>query len=272
MQRWNADMILIGEKLNSAIPAVRQMIKERDARAIQGLALSQVASGVDYLDVSAAHGDEMSDMEWLVRTIQEVTDKPLCIDSTSRAVFSKAMSLIEGDRTRVMVNSISMEQNRLAEVLPIVLEHGCFVIGLTVDDSGIPKTADERIRIAERMVELLLRYGYDLNRLYIDPLVLPLAVNHTNARTFFRSICEIRHRLKVRIVSGLSNISYDMPKRRLINRYFLVMSMALGMDAAILDPLDPQMLTAIKTADLLLGNDPFGRHFIKALRSGKLSD
>jgi len=265
-------MLIIGEKLNSAIPSVRQIIKERNTAAVQDLALKQVEAGAEYLDLNTAQCNEVEDMEWLVRTVQEVTDVPLCIDSTSAAAIKKGLETVKGDKSRVMINSISMEKNRIEGVLPLVLEYNCPVIGLTVDDNGIPKTAEERIKITDRLVEILSKNNYDLTHLYIDPLVLPLAVNHTNATMFFQCLADIKRLFNVKTVSGLSNISFNMPKRKIINRHFLTICMAFGMDAAILDPLDKKIMTAVTTTDLLMGNDRFGKNFLAAYRNGILED
>ena len=265
-------MLIIGEKLNSAIPSVRQIINDRDAAAVQDLACRQAEAGADYLDLNTAHCNEVADMEWLVRTVQEVTDVPLCLDSIEGEAIKKGLETVKGDKRKVIINSISMEKKRLEEVLPLVLEYQCPVIGLTVDDNGIPKTAEERLKITERLIETLTRENYDLSNLYIDPLVLPLAVNHTNAMMFFQCLADIKRLFNVKTVSGLSNISFNMPKRKLINRYFLTICMASGMDAAILDPLDRKIMTAVTTADLLLGNDRFGKNFLKAYRQDLLED
>ncbi|MBZ4687091.1 MAG: 5-methyltetrahydrofolate--homocysteine methyltransferase [Clostridia bacterium] len=265
-------MLIIGEKLNSAIPSVRQLISDKDTAAVQDLAQRQVAAGADYLDLNTAQNNEVPDMEWLVNTVQEVTDVPLCIDSTSAAAIKKGLETVKGDKSKVLVNSISLEKNRLEEVLPLILEYQCPVIGLTVDDSGIPKTAEERIRLAEQLVEILTKENYDLTKLYIDPLVLPVAVDHTNAKMFFQCITAIKEKFNVKTVSGLSNISYNMPKRKIINRYFLSICMAFGMDAAILDPLDGKIITAITTTELLMGKDRFGKNYLKAHRKDILVD
>ena len=265
-------MLIIGEKLNSAIPSVRQFINDKDKAAVQDLAQRQAAAGADYLDLNTAQGDEVPNMEWLVRTVQEESDLPLCIDSTSAAAIKKGLETVKGDKQNVMINSISLEKSRLEEVLPLVLEYQCPIIGLTIDDNGIPKTAEERIHLAERIVEILTKKNYDLNQLYIDPLVLPLAVSHTNAEMFFKCLTEIKRLFNVKTVSGLSNISYNMPKRKIINRHFLSICMASGMDAAILDPLDGKIMTSVITTDLLLGNDRFARNYLKAHRNDFLID
>lgn len=265
-------MIIIGEKLNSAIPSFRQLINDKDTKAVQDLALRQVSSGAHYLDLNTAQGNEVPDMEWLVRSVQEVTDKLLCIDSTSADAIKKGLETATRNGGQVMVNSISLEKKRLEEVLPLVLEYQCPVIGLTLDDNGIPKTTEERVNLAERLIEILSAKNYDLSQLYIDPLVLPLAVSHTNATMFFQCLADIKKLYKVKTVSGLSNISYNLPKRKIVNRYFLTLCMASGMDAAILDPLDRKLMTAVTTTELLLGNDRFGRKYLAAYRKDELED
>ncbi|MHB8072160.1 dihydropteroate synthase [Desulfosporosinus fructosivorans] len=265
-------MLIIGEKLNSSISSVRQFINDRDTAAIQDLALRQVAAGADYLDLNTAQGDEVVNMEWLVRTVQEVTDTPICIDSTSAAAIKKGLETISGDRSKVLVNSVSLEKNRIEEVLPLVLEYQCSVIGLTLDDNGIPKTAEERMVLSESLVEILSKQNYDLTKLYIDPLVLPQAVSHTNVSMFFQCLNDIKRILKVKTVSGLSNISFNSPKRKILNRHFLTLCMAFDMDAAILDPLDKKIMTSVIANDFLLGKDRFGKKFLKAFRGELLEE
>lgn len=265
-------MLIIGEKLNSAIPSVREFINNKDVKAVQDLALKQIAAGAHYLDLNTAQCDEAADMEWLVRSIQEVTDMPLCLDSTSATVIKKGLDTVKGDKSKVMINSISLENNRLEEILPLVLEYNCPVVGLTVDDNGIPKTSEARVDLAKRLVEILSSKNYDLSQLFIDPLVLPLAVSNTNAVMFFQCMVDIKRLFNVKTVSGLSNISYNMPKRKIINRYFLAICMASGMDAAILDPLDKKIMTSVTTVDLLMGLDRFGKKYLAAYRNDELED
>ncbi|MDR3585701.1 MAG: dihydropteroate synthase [Desulfosporosinus sp.] len=265
-------MLIIGEKLNSSIPSVRQFINDKDTAAVQDLALRQVVAGADYLDLNTAQGDEVRNMEWLVRVVQEVTDVPICLDSTSAEAIKKGLETVKGDKSKVLVNSISLENNRLEAVLPLVLEYQCSVIALTLNDSGIPKTAAERIKLTEQIVEILTQKHYDLTKLYIDPLVLPQAVSHLNATMFFQCLSEIKRLFDVKTVSGLSNISFNTPNRRIINRHFLTFCMAYGMDAAILDPLDRKIMTSVVTNDFILGNDRFGKKYLKAYRGGVLED
>ena len=214
-------------------------------------------------------GNETADMEWLVRTIQEAVDIPLCIDSTDPGAMAAGL---RASRGAGMINSITLEKKRLEGMLPLLLEYGFPVIALTSDDSGIPKTAEDRLRLTDQLVNTLARHNYDLDRLYVDPLVLPVAVDSGNPSVFFRCLREIKDTYKVKTVSGLSNVSHSMPARKIINRYFLALCLGCGMDAAIMDPLDDKLMTALFASDLLLGNDRFGRNFIKAHRAQRLME
>lgn len=263
-------MLIIGEKLNSAIPSIREAIKNRDVQFVQDLARKQTECGAHYIDVNTAQGNnELDDMEWIVKTVQEVVDTPLCIDTVDAEVAEKGLSLCKG---KAMLNSISMEKARLEGMIPLIKKYGCSVIGLTMDDNGIPKTAEERIKIAGELVDIFKQENLDLNELYIDPLVLPVAVSSDNAMIFFECLSEIKEKYQVKTVSGLSNVSHQMPKRKLINRYFLTICMVHGMDAAIMDPIDRKLTTAVITTDLLLNKDKYGRKYLKAHRNDELED
>ncbi len=263
-------MLIIGEKLNSAILRVREAIQSKDAAYVQTLARRQAETGAHYLDLNTSMADdETADMEWLVRTVQEVVDTPLCIDSTDARTMARGLETMRGPG---MINSITLEKNRLEGILPLVLDYGLPVIALTTDDSGIPKTVEQRLQLTEKLVNLLARHNYNLEQLYIDPLVLPLAVNSNNALLFFQCLKEIKETYKVKTVSGLSNVSHSMPARKIINRYFLALCMHCGMDAAIMDTTDEKLSTAVLALDLLLGQDRFGRNYIKAHRANTLAD
>lgn len=260
-------MLIIGEKLNSAIPRVGQAIRDRDAPYLLELARRQVAAGANYLDVNTSMGNEIQDMEWLVQTIQDVMDVPLCIDSTDPVAMAAGLKTMRGAG---MINSITLEKKRLEGMLPLLLEYGFPVIALTLDDNGIPKTAEDRLRLTDKLANELVLRNLNMDRLYVDPLVLPVAVNSGNPSVFFRCLREIKDSYKVKTVSGLSNVSHSMPARKIINRYFLTMCLGCGMDAAIMDPLDEKLMTAFFASELLLGHDRFGRNYIKAHRDQRL--
>ncbi|MDN5363740.1 MAG: 5-methyltetrahydrofolate corrinoid/iron sulfur protein methyltransferase [Eubacteriales bacterium] len=262
-------MLIIGEKINSSIPRVKEAIEKKDKAFIQELALKQVQAGADYLDVNTALTDEVADMEWVIRTIKEVTDAPICIDSTNPQAVKKALELTEG---KAMINSINMETDRVKNLLPIVVDAGCPVIALTIDDRGIPQTVEQRMEVLERMVELLQKHNFDLDKVYVDPLVLPVAANSNNAKLFFDCLSLVKERFNLKTVSGLSNVSHQLPKRKIINRHFLTICISCGMDAAILDPLDGKLMTSVLVAELLMGKDKFARKYLTAFRKGKLEE
>ncbi len=263
-------MLIVGEKLNSTIPSVKEAIKTRNAAFLQDLARRQAAGGASFLDLNTAQGNnELDDMEWAVKILQEAVDVPLCIDSTEPAVIEAGL---KAHRGKAMLNSISMETDRLSGMLPLISEYGCAVVALTMNDSGIPKTAEERIKIAGQLVDELKRANVDLEQVYIDPLVLPLAVNSENGVIFFRCLDEIKKSYKVKTISGLSNVSHDLPKRKLINRNFLTICMVNGMDAAIMDPTDRKLTSTVTATNLLLNKDRFARNYLKAFRAEALED
>ncbi|KLU59659.1 5-methyltetrahydrofolate:corrinoid/iron-sulfur protein co-methyltransferase [Peptococcaceae bacterium CEB3] len=263
-------MLIIGEKLNSAIPSVREAMLKKDVEFIKELAKKQAAGGADFLDINTAQGNsEIDDMAWVVQAVQEVVDVPLCIDSVSPEVVKKGLLTAEG---KTMLNSISMEAARLEGMLPLIKEYDCSVIALTMDDNGIPKTAEERIRIAGQLVEVFKRENIDMEKVYFDPLVLPLAVDSNNGVVFFECLSEIKRLFNGKTVSGLSNVSHSLPKRKLINRNFLTICMSHGMDAAIMDPTDAKITSALIATNLLLNKDRFSRNYLKAFRSNVLED
>ncbi|KUO66105.1 MAG: methyltetrahydrofolate--corrinoid methyltransferase [Gracilibacter sp. BRH_c7a] len=263
-------MLIIGEKLNSTIPSVRTAIQDRNETFIQDLARLQVEGGATFLDVNTAQGNnEQEDMEWMVKIVQEVVDVPLCIDSVDPATIKRGL---KNHRGKAMLNSISMETSRLKGMIPLAKEYGCELIALTMDDQGIPKTAEERIKIAGQLIDVLVKENISLDEVYVDPLVLPLAVSSDNAAIFFECLADIKKIYNVKTVSGLSNVSHSLPKRKLVNRYFLTICMSHGMDAAIMDSTDRKLTSTVIATNLLLNQDPFSRRYLKAYRQEFLEE
>jgi len=264
-------MKIIGEKINGTRKSVARAITERDTRFIISLAQSQVDAGADYLDINAGSTPdrETKDLVWLVHTIQNEVDVKLCLDS-SRPEPLKA-ALVEVKQTP-MINSISGEPKRLNEILPLAAEHGCELIALALDEGGIPKTADKRIKVIRRMVKLTREQGMPDDKIYIDPLVLSIATDMEAGKTTLDVISRIREEFPLtHITMGLSNVSFGLPKRSLINRTFLTLALEAGMDSAIVDPTEPAMQEALLATQLVLGQDRFCRNFTKACRSGVLA-
>ena len=263
-------MKVIGEKINGTRKSVARAIADRDGEFIVSLAQSQVEAGAALLDVNAGSTPdrETDDLIWLVRTVQNVVDVQLCLDSSRPEPLAAALE--EVDR-KPMINSISGESKRLDTILPLAAENDCELIALALDEGGIPKTAGDRLAVIRRMVNLTREKGLSDDKLYIDPLVMSIATDMQAANTTLEVIGRIRTDFpEAHITMGLSNVSFGLPKRSLINRTFLTLAMAAGMDSAIADPTEPAIRETLLATELVLGRDRFCRNYTGAARAGLL--
>jgi 5-methyltetrahydrofolate--homocysteine methyltransferase len=267
-------MLIIGEKLNSAWKKVREMIENRDVKAIQDLARNQVEGGAEMLDInsSAASGDKEENMEWLVKTVQEVVNIPLCIDSPNAEEIEKGLEVHNWDKGKALINSITGEKEKIERLLPTIIKYKCAVIALVMDERGIPDNPKTRVEIAKKLIKVLTDAGVPLEDIFIDPLVVPIGTNDKNGLITMETIRSVKEAYpKVKVVTGLSNISFGLPERKLINQVFMILSMGCGMDAVIIDSTDKRMMAITKTAKTLLGQDNFCRGYLQAYREGKLN-
>ncbi|MFN2136054.1 MAG: dihydropteroate synthase [Candidatus Promineifilaceae bacterium] len=261
-------MKIIGEKINGTRKRVAQAISERDEATITDLALKQNEAGASWLDVNAGtHPErEPDDLIWLINTIQSVVDTPLSLDSANPAALQVAIAAV--DKTP-MINSISGEPERLKGILPLVAEHDCQVIALAMDENKIPETSEKRLDVIRRVISETRAFGVPDDHLYIDPLAMTIATNTESANIAFETMRGVREEFpEAHLTIGLSNISFGLPARSTINRGFLMLAMAAGLDSAILNPLDQEIQAAILTAELLLGRDRHCLNFVRASRSG----
>jgi cobalamin-dependent methionine synthase I len=265
-------MLVIGEKINTTRKAMEAAVLARDAEAIRTEALRQVSAGAGMLDVNCgtlAAEAEAEALAWLVRTVQGATDVPLCIDSPNPVALAAGLAAHRG---RPMINSISGEKSRYAQVLPLVKEHGAAVVALGMDDSGIPSTAAQALEVGAKLVEALLADGVPLGDVYFDPLVRSLATSPTAAGDCVAVLQGLGARFPgLHFVSGLSNISFGLPERRHLNRAFVVLSVASGLDAVIMDPTDETMRALIYATEALSNKDRFCMNYIRAYQQGKLN-
>lgn len=264
-------MIIIGEKINTSIKAIRPAVEAKDAKAIQEVALKQVEAGAHYIDVNCGtfSGREPELLEWLVDTVQQVIDKPLCIDSPNPEALDKALAANRNGKP--LVNSITAEKERYNAILPLVLKYNTSVVVLCMDDNGMPETADERLFIAERMVENLTKEGVELDDIFFDPMVRPVGTGSHYGVVALDTISRIVKEFPgVHTTCGLSNISFGLPGRKLINQAFLILAIGAGLDSAILDPLDKRIMSYVYAAELLKDKDPYCLNYIAAFREGRL--
>lgn len=262
-------MIIIGERINASRPAVKKALDAKDETFIKNEAKAQGAAGAHFIDVNCglSHEREAADMAWLAKTVQDAVGLPLCIDSPDPVVIEKGVSL---SRERPLVNSITLEEERFNRIIPIILEYRCMVIALTMSAKGMPETADDRFEIAEALYEKLKYKGVPDEDIYFDPLVRPVSSEPKQAGELLRSIPKIKKLGNVKVSCGISNVSYGLPRRTILNSVFLSMALEAGMDAALIDPLDKRMQTAIKASEALLGKDRYCMNFIQAHRKSVL--
>jgi cobalamin-dependent methionine synthase I len=259
-------MIIIGECLNSSRPAVREAMAKKDKSFLLEQARLQVLAGAGYLDVNAALllEKEKETLRWIVPLLQDEAGIPLSIDTPDPGALEVALIAHQG---RALLNSLSGEKKRVERLLPLVKRYHPRVIVLCLDDSGPAKTPGRALEIAQRMAGLIVRQGLELKDIFIDPLVHSAAAEREVAVRFLASLRRVKERLPgVQTVAGLSNISFGLPQRGLINRTLLVWALEAGLDAAICDPLDRDLRTALAAAEALLGRDSGWKKFRQAVK------
>lgn len=263
-------MFIIGELINSTRKRVGAATESKDAGFIAELARSQVSAGADMLDVNGGiPGREAECLTWLVEVVQGAVDIPLCLDSADPQALRSALPLC---KQTPMINSITDEAARYEAVLPLVKEYRTKVIALCMSPSGTPTGVEDRVATACRLVDRLTAEGIALDNIYVDACVLPASTGPEPGRAILEAIGRIRERYPgVHTSAGVSNVSYGLPLRKLLNEVFLVLLMARGLDAAIVDPCDQQLMVNIKAAEVLLGCDEYCVNYLRAYREGKLA-
>jgi len=250
---------------------MNQAVRGRNADLIREEAVKQVQAGAHTLDVNCGTLPAEAEPEalvWLVQTVQAATALPLCIDSPNPEALAAALAVHQG---KPLVNSISGEKARYARVLPLVRQYEASVVALGMDDRGIPQGKDQALEVGLDLVNHLLADGVPLGSIYFDPLVRSLATNPEAVLDTLSLMQDMASRFSgLHFVSGLSNVSFGLPDRRHINRAFAVLSVANGLDAVIMDPLDGAMLALIYASEALMNKDRFCLKYIEAHHQGKL--
>jgi cobalamin-dependent methionine synthase I len=259
-------MIIVGELINTSRKSVAEAVARRDAEAIKELAKSQADFGAAYIDVNCGTflEEEEELLPWLVKTVQEAVEIPLCLDSPNPKALERALEVHQG---LPLLNSISGEQERFEQVLPLVQESGASVIALCMDDEGIGGDSTCRLQAGQKLGQRLLEAGIGQARIFFDPLLRPVATESDAGQVALETIWGLRQAFpKSHIICGLSNISFGLPNRRLLNRTFLSLAAARGLDSAILDPTDPQMRYTLAALATLLGEDDFCMNYLSFIR------
>jgi 5-methyltetrahydrofolate--homocysteine methyltransferase len=265
-------MFVIGERINSTRPAVQEAIKGRNSVLIIKEARSQLASGASYIDINCAvtAGDELQDVDWVISVLQsEIPGVSICIDSPNYLAVEKALNVYKAGGG-IFINSITAEDARIRQILPLAMKHKAKLIALTLDENGMPNTAEERFEIARRIYDRVRRSGFPAEDLYFDALIRPVATEPLQGQEFLKAIPMIKKLGDVKTICGLSNISFGLPRRNVINATFLAMAAQAGLDAAILDPTDAMVATSIAAVRAILCQDGYCAEYIKAFREGRL--
>lgn len=263
-------MIIIAERINASRKAIAQAINAGDRSFIQEEARTQTQAGADYIDVNAGTfiGEEIEKLKWIVEAVQEVTDLPLSIDSPDAEVIKAMLPLT---KKPPLINSITLEPSRVEGILPLVVAYKTKVIALCQSEEGSAETAERKISLAGQLVERLTGAGVARDDIYIDPLVFPLSTDPQSANATLDAIGEIMRRFPgVHTICGLTNVSFGLPARKLVNRAFLAAAITRGLDSAIIDPTDKHLYAMLKAATLVVGRDEFCKEYIRAFRAGRL--
>jgi 5-methyltetrahydrofolate--homocysteine methyltransferase len=262
-------MLIVGELINASRKSIAGFIEAKDGASLQAVAKDQLEAGAGFIDVNAGVfvDREVEYLRWLVETVQSAVEAPCCIDSPDPKAIESALSVHKGT---AMINSISLEKERYDKLLPVLSGTDLKVVALCMSDEGMPETADQRLRIADKLINGLVSAKVSEGNIYVDPLVQPVATNTGYGREFLEAVTRIRREFKgVHTMCGLSNVSFGLPERKLLNRTFMVMAVTSGLDGAIVNPLDKKMMAAIYAAETLMGRDNFCMNYLKAYRAKK---
>jgi 5-methyltetrahydrofolate corrinoid/iron sulfur protein methyltransferase len=267
-------MYVIGERINGMFKDIGDAILAKDPRPVQAMAEKQLAAGADALDINVGtrvpKPERAAAMEWLVESVREVTNATLSIDNPSlatvRAGLVKACA-----KGRGLINSTTGQQDKLNDFMKLAHEFSAAIVGLSIDEKGVAATPDAKLEIGMRTLAAAAENGVPIEDVFLDPIILPLNCNQTAPGIVLETIAQFRvlSDPAPHIVIGLSNLSQGASERGLINRSFLVMAIAAGLDASIHDPLDDELTNAMVTAELLLNKTIYSDSYLTAYRQGK---
>ena len=266
-------MLIVGERINTFKKSVMRAYEQKDAEFIRREALSQAEAGAHVIDVNAGSDIEVEpeNMRWAVRIIQEAVDLPLCIDSPNPATIRAGFEACS-KREAAWANSITLEKERIDNILPLVKEHRCPVIALCRDESGVAQSAEQRVEVGKKIVDVIDRHGIPLENLYLDPMIEPLSVRGDGGMMSVRTLLGLKDQLpEIKTIISLSGISFGLPQRKLLHRSFMPVLMYAGLDSVFLDPLDTLLMQSVIASEALLDRDEFCMNYITASREGRLT-
>jgi len=267
------EMIVIGEKINGSLSKVKAIIRERNAQDLLDLARRQAEAGAGYIDVNVATGegsadDEVEAMTWAVKALQEEIDTPLSIDSADAGVIEAGLEARNGRPS--LINSVNAEPQRLREIVPLASHFEAPLVALAMDETGIPPSVEGRLEACQTIAAACQRAGIRLEHIFFDPLVLPVSADTAQGLVTLEALKAVKQAfVGAKSVLGISNVSYGLPQRAMLNAAFLHMAVFAGLDAAILDPTDARLMAAVRTAEVLTGKDRHCRRYTRFARANR---
>lgn len=264
-------MLIFGEKINTVNKAVKQALEKKDKDFFRELVLAQIDSGItDVIDVNIGSDSsiEPANMQWAVKVAEEATGgkTPLSIDSSSPETIIAGLNTMNNKKGSY-INSITLEEKRYKELLPLAKEYDLNIIALPIDGTGIPESTDGRVRLAHKLAELVSGFNISLDKLYIDCIINPVSISRENGILSLETVNRVKKEIPgSRTIICLSAVSFGLPQRRLINKTFLPLLLKEDIDALILDPLDDELIAGLYAANMLLGKDPNCLKFLKYIK------
>jgi 5-methyltetrahydrofolate--homocysteine methyltransferase len=267
-------VIIIGELINCARKTVLSAVENRDDNFVADLAEKQAEAGANYIGVNAGIPEnEPETMTWLVEVVQESISLPLCLDSESALAQSRGLEVYDWERGKPILNSISLEPSRLSAGLEVIEKWSPRVVGLCVKKGVVKGGVQSKVELAQSLVDHLKRAGLEKEDIFLDPCILPVAIDESHGPELADTVNAIHKKLPgVHVVGGVSNVSFGLPSRKWLNRAYTVILMARGLDTVICDPTDQALMTLIQSSETLLGNDVECEAFLEAFRGGMFSN
>jgi 5-methyltetrahydrofolate--homocysteine methyltransferase len=264
-------MIIIGERILATRKRIGKAVAERDEKHIRREARVQTEAGATYIDCNAGRNpaSEVEDMKWLIGCVQAEVDTPISIDSANPDAIAAGLNLV---RKTPIINSVTAEKDHIARVMPLAARSGAMLVSLCRGDGGMPTSGlDDRLKAAETIVKAAEEAGITVDRLIFDPAIMPVSIDPSEVRAAIEAVRRIMTRWPgTHTTCGLSNVSFGLPCRNVLNRTYLAMLIEAGLDGAILDPTEPHMMSTVLAAEALAGRDEYCMEYIKAGRADRL--
>jgi len=267
-------MLIIGENINATIPKVKEAILNKDEALLVELAKNQEAAGAKLIDINVGTGegtadDEIKDMQWLIALVKKATGINLCIDSDNPEVLEAGIEAA-GDRAG-MINSTKGGQKELSSIMPLAKKHGLPIIGLAMDENGIPRDAATRVDIAGKILAAAEKEDVAHGDVYIDPLVMPISTDNAQGAVTLETLAGLKQKYpEAKAVLAVSNASFGLPKRAVVNSTMVTMAAYLGIDALLMNPMNKRLKGTVLASNVVLGKDRHCRKFSRAVRNEQI--